>query len=86
MVELECRYYFSEKKLDKVLTKLKYFDDLIFRGKYYEETSQYDVADSNYSFYNENIDGRFRVRLSKNDFEEKLLLSWKRRKKDENSK
>lgn len=86
MFELECRYYFSEKELDKILTKLKSFDDLIFIGKYYEETSQYDVADSKYSFYNENIDGRFRVRLSKSSFDEKLLLSWKRRLKGEQDK
>lgn len=86
MFELECRYYFSEKELDKILKKLKSFDDLIFKGKYYEETSQYDVADSKYSFYNKEIDGRFRVRLSKSSFEEKLLLSWKRRLKGEKGK
>lgn len=86
MFELECRYYFSDKELDKVLKKLKGFDDLLFKGKYYEETSQYDVLDSKYSFYNEDIDGRFRVRLSKSSLEEKLLLSWKRRLKGEKEK
>ncbi len=86
MFELECRYYFSDKELDKVLKKLKGFDDLLFKGKYYEETSQYDVVDSKYSFYNEDIDGRFRVRLSKSSLEEKLLLSWKRRLKGEKGK
>lgn len=84
--ELECRYYFSDKELDKILRKLKSFSDLTFKGKYYEETSQYDVADSKYSFYNEDIDGRFRVRLSKSSSEEKLLLSWKRRLKGKKGK
>ena len=45
----------------------------------YEKTVQYNHSDSRYDFYSKEIDGRFRLRLSKNIEESKCKLSWKRR-------
>lgn len=84
MKEVECRYYFSQDELSKVSNILNGFKELEFKGRYYEKTIQYDVADEKHSFYNTEIDGRFRVRISesKTDTNNKLLLSWKRRLKN----
>lgn len=45
----------------------------------YEKTTQFDHSDENKSFYSKEIDGRFRVRVTKNDSNSKCKLSWKRR-------
>ena len=65
-METEIRYYFNEKNYQKLLEQLKSYKDLIYKGCFYELTIQYDHPLKEMSFYNKNIDGRFRVRCSKN--------------------
>ena len=48
----------------------------------YEKTIQYNHCDKRYNFYSQEIDGRFRVRISSNDNETKCKFSWKRRLKN----
>ena len=45
----------------------------------YEKTMQLDHPNSINSFYNKDIDGRFRIRVTKNDMISKCKISWKRR-------
>lgn len=47
-----------------------------------EKTIQYNHCDERYNFYSQEIDGRFRLRISSNDNETKCKLSWKRRLKN----
>ena len=81
-MEYEVRYYFNSNYLDEILNKLKSFKELKNKERTYEKTSQYDHSDINRSFYDKKIDGRFRVRLSKNSHETISKLSWKRRLND----
>lgn len=83
-MEEELRYYYGFDKYEKLIEKLKGFNELKYQGCFYEMTTQYDHPMRKYSFYNKKIDGRFRIRCSKNinteQFESKI--SWKRRTKD----
>ena len=80
-MEEELRYYFAFDKYDKLIKKLKEFKKLNYEGCFYEVTTQYDHPMKENSFYSKEIDGRFRVRCSKNiETEEvKSKISWKRR-------
>ena len=83
-MEEEIRYYYAFDEYEKLIEKLKKFDDLKYKGCFYEKTTQYDHPMEAYSFYSKKIDGRFRVRISKNiDTEEvESKISWKRRVQD----
>lgn len=83
-MEEELRYYYGFDKYEKLIKKLKEFNELKYEGCFYEITTQYDHPMQEYSFYNKEIDGRFRVRCSKNmdTQESKSKISWKRRTKD----
>ncbi len=78
-MEYEVRYYFNTKKLEEIVNKLKKTDGLLMQGRFYEKTTQFDHPSDNNSFYSKEIDGRFRVRVTKNDNLSKCKLSWKRR-------
>lgn len=78
-MEYEVRYYFNSKKLEAIVNKLKKIDGLLMQGRFYEKTTQFDHPNDNNSFYSKEIDGRFRVRVTKNDNLSKCKLSWKRR-------
>ena len=80
-MEEELRYYYGFNKYEELLNKLKSFDDLKYEGCFYEITTQYDHPNENCSFYNKNVDGRFRVRCSKNidNGNSKAKISWKKR-------
>lgn len=80
-MESELRYYYGFNKYVQLLNKLKGFDDLKYKGCFYELTTQYDHPDEKESFYNKKIDGRFRVRCSKNieNGNSKSKISWKKR-------
>ena len=67
-MEYEVRYYFSKEKLNYIISKLKEFKEL-----------KVNHSDKDKSFYSKNIDGRFRVRVTKSDTNSKCKLSWKRR-------
>ena len=78
-MEYEVRYYFPTSKLETIIKKIKKLPDLTMRSRCYEKTMQYDHPNAEMSFYSKKIDGRFRVRITKNDGFSKCKISWKRR-------
>lgn len=80
-MESELRFYYSSNKYEKLNKKLKMYKDLNYEGCFYELTVQYDHPMEEKSFYNKEIDGRFRIRTSKeiNTEQTKAKISWKRR-------
>lgn len=83
-MELELRYYYGFNEYEKLIEKLKGLSELEYEGCFYEITTQYDHPMEENSFYSKEIDGRFRVRCSKNidKGESKSKISWKRRLKN----
>ena len=78
-MEYEVRFYFNTNKKDAIIDKLKRIDNITMKNRCYEKTSQFDRPNSDYSFYSKDIDGRFRVRVTKNNEISKCKVSWKRR-------
>ena len=78
-MEYEVRYYFPTEKLDSIIEKLKNVKELKMGKRSYEKTSQFDHPNSEMSFYSKEVDGRFRIRITKNDEIAKCKISWKRR-------
>ena len=78
-MEYEVRYYYSKNELNNLTNKLDNIKELIKEKRTYEKTMQYDHPCSDMSFYSKEIDGRFRIRISKNEDISKCKLSWKRR-------
>lgn len=78
-MEYEVRYYFPIEKLEQIISKLQKFSNLDSSERCYEKTIQFDHSDEKNSFYSKEIDGRFRVRITKSDSNSKCKLSWKRR-------
>ena len=81
-MEYEVRFYYASEKLDELINKLSSIKELTKDLRTYEKTIQYNHCDTKYDFYSKDIDGRFRVRISKNDEVAKCKLSWKRRLQD----
>lgn len=84
-MEYEVRFYYNTNKLNELLSMLRSNKDLVENIRTYEKTIQYNHSDPKYDFYSKEIDGRFRLRISKNDNEAKAKLSWKRRLNDNSS-
>ena len=78
-IETEVRCLFSISEEEKIIKYLKSFDDLIYKGKFYEKTIQYNHPDNNIDFYSKEIDARFRVRITENENIKKCIISYKRR-------
>ena len=78
-MEYEVRFYFSKEKLEEIIKKIKNIKGLTMQNRCYEKTLQFDHPCADMSFYNKKIDGRFRVRITKNEVISKCKLSWKRR-------
>lgn len=78
-MEYEVRFYYSSSEINSLLDKLSELKELEKKPRTYEKTIQYNHSDPRYDFYSKEIDGRFRLRLSKNIEESKCKLSWKRR-------
>lgn len=78
-MEYEVRYYFPTEKLNSIIEKLKNVKGLKMEKRSYEKTSQFDHPNSEMSFYSKEVDGRFRIRITKNDEVAKCKISWKRR-------
>ena len=83
-MESELRFYYGYNHYEILLEKLKNYKELKYEGCFYELTIQYDHPMKEHSFYSKNIDGRFRVRCSKEIHcnNNKSKISWKRRKND----
>lgn len=75
------RFYYANNKYEKLNKMIRAYKELNYEGCFYELTVQYDHPMNEKSFYNKEIDGRFRVRISKeiNDGQSKAKISWKRR-------
>lgn len=78
-MEHEIRYYFNKNELNNLINKLDSIKELTKKKRTYEKTIQYDHPSNDMSFYSKEIDGRFRIRISKNEDMSKCKLSWKRR-------
>ena len=78
-MEYEVRYYFNTSKKEEIINMLKNIDEIKMEDRCYEKTIQYDHPCSDMSFYSKEIDGRFRIRVSKDDNISKCKISWKRR-------
>lgn len=78
-MEYELRYYFPSERLDNLIKKLKNINEIVMQDRCYEKTLQFDHPCAEMSFYTKEIDGRFRVRITKSDVISKCKLSWKRR-------
>ena len=83
-MESEIRFYYPDAKYEELNKKLKTFNELKYKGCFYELTVQYDHPVDDQSFYRKEIDGRFRVRISKeiSTNESKAKISWKKRNID----
>ena len=81
-MEYEVRFYYETGDLINILDNLKKDVGLKQQLRTYEKTIQYNHCDERHNFYSQEIDGRFRVRISSNDNETKCKLSWKRRLKN----
>lgn len=78
-MEYEVRYYFPKKELQDIINKLNKINDLSVEKRLYEKTMQFDHPCDNMSFYTKEIDGRFRIRISRNSDISKCKVSWKKR-------
>ena len=81
-MEYEVRFYFYVSEKEKLLNKFSSIKGLNKSNRKYEKTIQYNHCDSRYDFYSKEIDGRFRIRISKEPDNTECKLSWKQRIKD----
>jgi len=81
-IETETRVLFSLDKEEEIIKKLNEIDDLIYKGKFYEKTIQYNHPNKEIDFYSKEIDARFRVRITENKNYQKCMISYKRRGQD----
>ena len=81
-METEIRFYYSIESKETVINYLKKFEELTFKGRFYECTDQYNHPMKKYDFYSKEIDGRFRVRKTIGDNISKCMITWKRRLKE----
>lgn len=78
-MEYEVRYYFNSSKKDEIINNLSEIEGITKGNRCYEKTIQFDHPNNDNSFYKKDIDGRFRIRVTKNDVVSKCKISWKRR-------
>ena len=78
-METEIRFYYSIESKDEIIKYFNTFDELNYKGRFYECTDQYNHPMKEYNFYNKDIDGRFRVRRTIGDITSKCMITWKRR-------
>jgi len=78
-MEYEVRFYYGINGIKNIIDKLDSIVELNKLDETYEKTVQYNHCDNRYDFYNKNIDGRFRYRISSNKSKSITKLSWKRR-------
>ena len=81
-MEHEVRFYYNIAEYEKIIKKLESIGEIHSNLKLYEKTIQYNHCDPNYDFYSREIDGRLRLRISRNELVNKCKLSWKQRTSD----
>ena len=85
-MEYEIRFYYSKSEYEKIIDLLKGISRLHSNLRLYERTMQYNHSDKEYDFYNKEVDGRFRLRISMNELNTKCKLSWKQKLSESNNK
>ena len=83
-MEHEIRFYFSSHHKTDLLNRLL-ATGLTSSERQLEKTIQFDHKDPQYSFYTEEIDGRFRLRITKGKKSKICKVSWKRRLPEQKS-
>ncbi len=78
-MEYEVRFYKPFEEIEGVIKKLNSIRELKKSDRTYEKTIQYNHCDPKFDFYTKEVDGRFRIRVSKNNNSSKCKVSWKRR-------
>ncbi len=78
-MEYEVRYYYSSKEYDNFVNLLSSIKDLKKHDKRYEKTIQYNHPSKEYDFYSDKVDGRFRIRKTKDKNFETVMISFKKR-------
>jgi len=78
-MEYEVRFYYPKSEYNNKLSELEKIKTLTNNGRKYEKTSQFNHPNPEYDFYTKEIDGRFRIRITKDECSSKCKLSWKRR-------
>ena len=81
-IETETRVLFPLEKEEEIIEKMNQLDDITYKGKFYEKTTQYNHPKETIDFYSKEIDARFRVRITENKNYQKCMISYKRRNKD----
>lgn len=81
-MEYEIRFYYSKNKKNDILNKLDKINKIKNVGTFYEKTTQYNSMLPGNDFYSKEIDGRYRIRITKGENVSKCMLSWKRRLPD----
>lgn len=84
-MEYEIRFYYPKNEYKNLINILEQIDTLKNNGKKYEKTSQYNHPNKEYDFYKKEIDGRFRIRLTKGINDSSCKISWKRRLSNTNN-
>ena len=84
-MEYEIRFYYPKNEYKNLINILEQIDTLKNNGKKYEKTSQYNHPNKEYYFYKKEIDGRFRIRLTKGINDSSCKISWKRRLSNTNN-
>ena len=82
----KLRFYYNTNEYDKIVEYLKEVPALHSSLKLYEYAIQYNHYDPEYDFYGKDIDGKFRVKISRNELSSKCKVTWRERVKDEKGK
>ena len=78
-MEYEVRYYYPSDEIENILGLLEKQEGLKKHARRYEKTTQFDHPCKGMSFYTKEVDGRFRVRITKSEDVNICKISWKRR-------
>lgn len=81
-MEYEIRFYYSKKEKENIIKQIENIKDINKIGTFYEKTVQYNSTLDGNNFYSKEIDGRYRVRITRGHDISKCMLSWKRRLPD----
>lgn len=81
-MEYEVSFYYNQSEIEKIIERLKSNPKLHSNLKIYEKTILYNHSDKDYDFYTKEVNGRLRLRISKNNLTNKCRLSWKQKIND----
>lgn len=85
-MEDKIRFYYNTSEYDKIIDHLKEVSALHSSLKLYEYAIQYNHYDPQYDFYGSEVEGKFRIKISRNELSSKCKVTWRERVKDEKGK